>query len=87
MITFVETSLNNAIAMAITGFTATQARPPTAAVQTALDFLFDPRVNANAGVDSGAGMLLFIVQSILQRVSMTDTPFCSGLFSCNPFYH
>jgi hypothetical protein len=58
MITFLETSLSNAMDIAAAGYAATQAVPRTAAIDTALNYLFDPTVNGNAGMLYGSSMLL-----------------------------
>lgn len=57
MISFIQTSLNNAVAMGNAAYAAIQGTP-SPAIQTVLDYLFDPTVNAGLGVKYGISMLL-----------------------------
>lgn len=57
MISFIQDTLNNAVAMGNAGYAAIQGTP-SPAIQTILDYLFDPTVNAGLGVRYGNSMLL-----------------------------
>jgi hypothetical protein len=78
MVSFIQISLNNAVAMGDATYAALEGtRSPT--IQTVLDYSFDPTANPGVGVLFGSSMLVSMVWSVLRRVTLTDTPFRSGL--------
>jgi hypothetical protein len=57
MQTFIQTSLTNAMDMASAATDAIQGTP-SPAIQTVLDYFFDPTVNLGLGVTYGNSMLM-----------------------------